>query len=91
MARITSSEIVECGDGFRSTTVYDSEWCEHKENKNYCRKCNIIKEKHYRLSRRDLRKLLNIPRDFEIISVDGEGFPVRNGISIYTRKTRRRK
>ena len=91
MARVICSESVPCGDGMRSTTTYDSEWCEHKENRNLCRKCNIIEEKDYRLTRKELRKLLNIPKDFKILWVDGEGYAVKDGIKIATRKVRRRK
>ena len=90
MARIICSESVPCGDGMRSHTTYDSDWCEHKEDKDYCKKCNVIEEKNYRLTRKDLRKLLNIPKDFKITTVNGEGYPIRDGIKIYTRKTRRR-
>ena len=83
--------MVECGDGFRSTTTYDSDWCKHKESKNYCKKCNIIEQKKYRLTKKDLRKLLNIPKDFKIQAIHSEYPWTRDGVVIYTKKTRRRK
>ena len=91
MTRLICSESVPCGDGMRSTTTYDSDWCKHKVNKDYCKKCNVVEEKDYRLTHTDLRKLLNIPKDFKIINI-GAGYPyMTRGVKISTRKTRRRK
>lgn len=91
MARIICSESVPCGDGIRSTTTYDSAWCKHKVDKDYCDKCNVIEEKDYYVSKAKLRKLLNIPKDFKIKNIHNEHYIVKDGIKIQTEKKRRRK
>lgn len=92
MARVICSESVPCGDGMRSTTTYDSEWCEHKEDRHYCRKCNVIEEKRYRLTKKEIRRIFNIPKDFKIQSVNvGYPWTKSDDVIIYTKKVRRRK
>ena len=93
MARIISSEMVECGDGVRSVTTYDSNWCKHKTDKDYCPKCNIIIDKTITLTHKQLYKLFKIPKGFKITSLgDYAAILMPSDLKIHIRfKERRRK
>ena len=69
MARIIFSSSEPCGDGMKSTTTYDSNWCEHKEDRDYCDKCNIIIDKTITVTHKELKRLLKIKKGFKIQSI----------------------
>lgn len=86
-ARVISSVMEECGDGFRNTTVYDSNWCEHKNDKDYCPKCNVIIDKTIRLTNKQIIKKLKITKGFKINSIA----QTSKGLEIHIRFKQRRK
>lgn len=69
MARLRCITFEPPGDGMRTTTTFDSDWCKHKVSKDYCKICNLIIDKTINLTNKQLIRKLKIPKGFKIQSI----------------------
>lgn len=70
MARIIISEGIDRGDGYSSRTTYDSNWCMHKTDKDYCKICNNIKTDEIKLNKKQLSKKLRLKKGWKIKNIN---------------------